>query len=75
MKQEYSPTIAKVWVVEMLRWGDRELHSYVEGVYGTEAEARVAGEEHREWRGGKYEPHIEEFELNSTQISRVVERT
>lgn len=60
----------KVWVVEMLRWGDRELHSYVEGVYLSEEEAMKAGREHHEWRGGKYDPHIEEFELGEGLIAR-----
>lgn len=51
----------KVWVVEMLRWGDRELHSYVIGVYSSQKEAEEAGKEEREYRGGKYEPEINEF--------------
>lgn len=53
-----------VWVVEMLRWGDREMHSYVIGVYTSEEVARKVGREHREYRGGKYEPHVQSMVLD-----------
>lgn len=55
----------KVWVVEMLRWGDRENHSYVIGVYGSKYQAELAGKDEREWRGGKYEPELKEFEIDA----------
>lgn len=53
----------KVWVVEMLRWGDRELHSYVIGVYLSKEEAIKEGYAEKEYRGGKYEPEFSEFEI------------
>lgn len=53
----------QVFVVEMLRWGERELHSYVQGVYLTQAEAFAAAQEAKEGRGGKYEPEVTMFQL------------
>jgi len=57
----------KVYVVTMYRWGDRENHSYVLGVYSTEKKAKIAGEAERVERGGnKYYPECLEFDLNSS---------
>lgn len=47
-----------VYVVEMLRWGDSESHSYVSGVYSNLIKALEAGIEHANFRGNKYEPAI-----------------
>lgn len=57
-------TMSKVWVVEMLRWGEREMHSYVIGVFSSEDAAIEAGKEHRDYRGGKYEAEVSEFTLD-----------
>lgn len=43
-----------VYVVTMYRFGDREKHSYVLGVYSTEEKANKAGMEEELHRGGKY---------------------
>ena len=48
----------------MLRYGDQELHSYVIGAYSSLKLAKNAGEEERLYRGGKYEPQINVFELD-----------
>lgn len=53
-----------MFVVEMLRWGDRELHSYVIGIYSTRELAESAGIAEREWRGNKYEYAISEFNVD-----------
>ena len=53
-----------LYVVEMLRWGDRENHSYVIGVYSTETLATLAGEAEKSWRGGKYEYAISLYTLD-----------
>jgi len=53
--------VQKVFVVEMLRWGERELHSYVQGVYSSEEEAFTAAKEAEEGRGGKYEAEVTMF--------------
>lgn len=54
----------KLYVTEALRWGDRESHSYVVGVYSTREQAKLAGDAERSWRGGKYECVVTEFELD-----------
>ena len=53
----------KVWVVTMCRWGDKEKHSYVLGVYELFLTAQKDGEKERAYRGGKYEPNITEHEV------------
>jgi len=53
-----------VYVVEMLRWGDREKHSYVEGVFSTMEEAEKCGHLEEIWRGGKYQASISKIVLN-----------
>jgi hypothetical protein len=52
------------FVVEALRWGDRENHSYVIGVFTTREQAELAGEVEVSWRANKYEYHISEFMLD-----------
>ncbi len=54
-----------LYVVEMLRWGNRENHSYVIGVYTDHDKAKEAGEVEESWRGGKYEYVITEHELDA----------
>ena len=49
-----------LYVTEMLRWGDVERHHYIVGVYTTRAQAELAGEVEKCWRGGKYEPAVTE---------------
>jgi hypothetical protein len=56
----------KLFVVKMNRWGDDELHSYVEGVYDDIELAKKWGQAEKDFRGGKYEAEIVEFELNNT---------
>lgn len=53
-----------LYVVEMLRWGDRENHSYVIGVYSSETLATLAGEAEKTWRAGKYEYAISLYQLD-----------
>ena len=55
----------KLFVVEMLRFENREAHSYVLGVYTTHAGAKFAGDAEEEYRGGKYSAEISEFVLNA----------
>lgn len=52
----------KVYVVTMYRWGDRECHSYVLGVYNKKLKAIDAGIDEAHSRGGKYAPECIEFE-------------
>jgi len=54
-----------VYIVTMYRYGDREKHSYVYGAFSTEATAREWGEKEKDYRGGKYEPEIIRFCVDS----------
>lgn len=53
----------KVWTVLMQRWGDDEQHHYLIGVYTNKKQAETDGGDEREYRGGKYEPLIQEWEI------------
>lgn len=57
-----------LYVVEMLRWGDRECHSYILGVYSTREQAKLAGQSEEYARAGKYEYclNIRELDLQPT---------
>lgn len=44
-----------VYVVTMYRWGSREGHSYLVGVFYDLEKAKIEAEKEREHRGGKYE--------------------
>jgi len=48
----------------MRRWGDREKHSYVIGVFDDLIQAKDVGELEKTYRGGKYKPDIKDFVLN-----------
>ena len=54
----------KVWVVEMLRWGDRSSHSYILGVYSKKHKAQKEAKRCEVDRGGKYDACITEIQLN-----------
>jgi hypothetical protein len=53
-----------VFILEMLRNGDRESHSYIAGVYDDEILALKEAWEHMEYRANKYDAHISGHELN-----------
>ena len=53
-----------VYVVEALRWGDRENHSYVVGVYHAEIDAQKAADLEDLNRGGKYVCDISKIEMD-----------
>lgn len=42
------------WVVTAYKWGCRDNHSYIVGIYSTESVAKDACEKEVEYRGGKY---------------------
>jgi len=58
------PETKIVYVVEALRWGDRENHSYVVGVYSDFSLAKSAADAHSEYRGGKYECQVHQSEID-----------
>jgi hypothetical protein len=48
----------------MYRWGSIEKHSYVLGAYSKKAKAQTEGDTEKEYRGGKYDPEITEWEVD-----------
>ena len=54
----------KVWIVEALRYGDREKHSYVVGAYNCKEIADYVAEIEEAWRGGnKYICEVNCFDI------------
>lgn len=53
-----------VYTVHACRWGDRETHSYIVGVYFKKHAALKAAETEENYRGGKYECEVLEWELD-----------
>ena len=53
-----------LYVVEMLRWGDRSGHSYIAGIFDNEYDARQCGEIEKSWRADKYAYEITKITLN-----------
>lgn len=54
-----------LYVVEMLRFGERELHSYVLGIYTSEEKAFAAGKYCESMRDGKYSAVISLYKTDS----------
>ena len=54
-----------LYIVHMLRYGNRENHSYVLGVFDNKNKAKSAGAAEEAYRGGKYEPDIVKCVLNA----------
>jgi len=54
----------KLYTVRACRWGDRETHSYMVGVYSKKAKAMKAAEIEEDYRGGKYECEIQEWNID-----------
>ncbi len=54
-----------VYTVHAYRWGDRELHSYSVGVYSKKHAALKAAQAEWDYRGGKYECEVLEWEMDS----------
>ena len=56
----------KIYTVTAYRWGNREKHSYVVGVYSTKEKAIFAAVKEETYRGGiKYRCQILEWELDN----------
>jgi len=53
-----------LYIVEALRYGDRELHSYVAGVFSTMELASKFVKIHDSYRGGKYDCTIQQVILD-----------
>lgn len=55
-----------IYIIEALRWGNRENHSYVVGCCSTPEKAKEIKDREEEYRGGKYECEIREYILDET---------
>lgn len=53
-----------VYIVEALRGGDRESHSYVVGVWADFDAAKKVADDHAAYRGGKYVCQVLQTMLN-----------
>lgn len=53
-----------VYIVEMLRYGERESHSYVMGVFSDRKIAEYEAQIHMLWRAGKYDAEIRQEVIN-----------
>ena len=54
----------KIYVTEMLRFGEFETHHYILGTYSTKEQAKFAGEIEKTWRGGKYDYQVVETSMD-----------
>ena len=59
-----------VFVTTMYRYGDREKHSYVLGVWSSSEVAMQAGQTEALWRGGKYEPEVTEWNIGEQRPTK-----
>ena len=62
----------KIYVTTMYRWGDREAHSYVLYAGFSKHVATKAGEDEREYRGGKYIPGVDEFTPGDMKSHKII---
>ena len=62
-----------VFVTTMYRYGDREKHSYVLGVWSSSGVAMQAGQTEALWRGGKYEPEVTEWKVDANEFDDIGE--
>lgn len=60
----------KLYTVHAYRWGDRSLHSYTVGVYSRKMKAISAANAEEEFRGGKYECEILEWDVDNGMEKR-----
>lgn len=58
-----------IYVVEALRLGDREKHSYVVGVWDNLEDAKTEADAHAVYRGGKYVCQVNWCRLNGCMDS------
>ena len=64
-----------VYVVTMYRWGNREKHSYLHGVYDDkELAIKEAGEEQSSRGGNKYFPEILAITLNKADNWQAIKK-
>lgn|SRR5574343_48953 len=57
--------LRETYVVTMYRFANEESHSYVLGVFSSEVKAKIAAQEERQRRDGKYYEEIKYFILDN----------
>ena len=62
----------KIYTVTAYRWGDRDEHSYSHGVFNNKANALKEAEDHKAYRGGKYECEVLEWDVNSIEPKTIL---
>ena len=62
----------KLYVVTMYRWGDKECHSYLWGVFTDKDKAIEEGYEEMRSRGNKYEPEVVEVRPDSVSNRKII---
>ncbi len=62
----------KIFTVHAYRWGDRELHSYSVGVFSKKSVALKEAEDHKTYRGGKYECEVIRWDIDDKTSRKVV---
>lgn len=58
--------IKTIYIVTMYRFGDREKHSYIQGLYTVEKTALKEASSEEKLRGNKYSAEIIKFNFNSS---------
>lgn len=64
----------KVYSVSAYRFGDRKAHSYQVGVFSKKMKAFKCADEHREYRGGKYECEVIEWTLDDVDTQKIIRK-
>ena len=59
-----------LYVVEALKYGDREKNSYIVGIYTNEQDAKYNGDIEVEWRNGEYLCEIRPLWLDKERINK-----
>lgn len=63
-----------IYVVTMYRWGDREKHSYVLGVFNDLSIAEDERITEEDNRGGKYGGQILRMRMNNIKLKKLINR-
>ena len=65
-----EPLPELIFCVTAYRWGDREKHSYVVGVFDDLERAIQKAKGEKEWRAGKYDCEVISMPINTTTQNR-----
>ncbi len=62
----------KVYVVTVYRYGNKEGHSYVVGVYSEQWKALIAAQKEQDYRGGKYDYEVIQVEIDVDKQRKII---